>query len=96
MGARNTYRWQQLRLHVLATHPPFCTYHRCPNPRQPFIPGHRRFGPSVDHIHELADGGPMWDPTNLTPVHAGCNATKSNYSRQARAHKASLNPSRKW
>lgn len=50
---------------------------RCPSreivfglrPRHPW-------GPSLDHIVPLADGGPPFDEWNLRPAHLGCNAAR--------------------
>lgn len=31
---------------------------------------------SMDHVHELQDGGDLTDPANLRAAHLGCNASK--------------------
>lgn len=70
---RSTKQWRAVRLHVLATNPPYC--HVCHRWIDYSLPGTHRDGPHVDHVNPLATGDPF-DVHNLRPAHNHCNASK--------------------
>jgi 5-methylcytosine-specific restriction endonuclease McrA len=84
---RSHRRWQRLRAHILATHPPVC--HICNQPIDLSLPGTNEMGPTVDHVVPITRGGAMWDPTNLRPAHRKHNGSKGD-----REHKPPR--SREW
>lgn len=43
---------------------------------------------SMDHVHELQDGGSLADLDNLMSVHLGCNASKGASRRHERKREA--------
>jgi 5-methylcytosine-specific restriction enzyme A len=58
----NTRRWKRLRLQVIARDGRICSVPGCTTPMAEPNATH------VDHIIEVRDGGPFWDPTNLRVV----------------------------
>jgi 5-methylcytosine-specific restriction enzyme A len=55
----HTKRWQQLRVQVIRRDGKRCAYPYCTSDMDlPFMI-------HVDHIVEVDDGGPFWDPANL-------------------------------
>ena len=76
-------RRQAARDLVAARLPAPCT--RCPD----LVDGTTAW--DVDHVHPLAQGGALWDPTNHGPAHAACNrsagATMGNHLRSGRGRR---------
>ncbi len=62
--------WTRLRTLVLATEPN-CWI--CGQPIDHTLPGTHPQGPTVDHIHPTAQGGPPLTRSNLRAAHATCN-----------------------
>lgn len=79
-GGRGGRPWTRLRARVLAYHEPVCSL--CGEWIDLELDGRHPWGPSVDHILPVSEGGAdSWD--NLLPAHNRCNAAKSNRRRAA-------------
>lgn len=99
---RKTYRWQKLCRQMRATHPPVCCI--CNRYIDLTLPHNHRHAFTVDHIHEIEDGGDPFDPTNLQVVCRSCNSSKGNRNQRRRrqdrirqqAAAREFNPSRSW
>ncbi|AHD19525.1 HNH endonuclease [Rhodococcus pyridinivorans SB3094] len=57
-------RWRTLRAHLLQEHP-LCT--AC----------HRAVATVLDHVVPVAEGGAMWDESNLAPMCKPCHDAKT-------------------
>lgn len=111
---RKTWRWIQLSRQMRTVLPPWCTYPACDCPTGRTIdltlPPRTRWSWTLDHRHELQDGGDPYDPANLTAAHWRCNARKGAARQAARKQETfrmrartieartlqCLNPSREW
>lgn len=91
-GPRSTHTYQTARQACIdtgaANHTP-CAW--CGRPIDYQLPGTHRWGPTADHIHELARGGPITGP--LRPMHQRCNAQRGA---QLAAQLRQRQPSRQW
>jgi len=70
--------------------------HLCGEPIDLALSGRHPWGPVVDHIVSLYDGGAMHDQANLAPAHRRCNIIKENRLRHVRRHKPRLNTTQQW
>jgi len=68
MDELQTRRYRKLRHAILDR-----DLHLC----QIRLAGCTRYATEVDHIIARADGGPMWDATNLRAACKGCNSRRS-------------------
>jgi len=72
---RQTHAWQVFRASVIADCDGICSW--CGHPIDLSLSGRHRYGPSVDHIVELEDGGQLLDRANAQVLHAVCNSQKA-------------------
>ena len=102
MARRNgsTRAWRTVRTQVLAhaaANRLPCSH--CGRPIDYARRGPYRDAPSVDHIVAVDEGGTD-DPSNLRPVHCGCNSHIENARRRARGLDTRARPkriaSREW
>ena len=61
------HEWRRLRLLILERDRYTCKIND---------PGCTRVATQVDHVRALADGGDMWDPSNLREACRHCNETR--------------------
>lgn len=77
-GRRGT-AWNKLRQFVLERDGWTCRMPACLHPGgraiDPALPGTARWGPSVDHVIEIARDGDRVDPANLRAAHRHCNVS---------------------
>lgn len=101
-----TRRWQTLRTtqltHAQTTNQP-CAL--CGHPIDYTLPGtppkgHKGpwWGPTLDHIHERANGGDPYNPTNTQPAHHHCNSLRGARlgGQRTATRRAPTTPSRQW
>ena len=81
--------WRRARAAVLAEE---YLCRRCGLPVDKTLPGTDRWGPVVDHCHEITHGGHPLDRANLGLMHRTCNQDKENDRRR----RPRTNPSRDW
>lgn len=105
-GRRGT-TWARIRRYVLERDAWTCRMPRCLHPGgraiDPALPGTARWGPSVDHVIEIARHGQREDPANLRAAHRHCNVAAGGAlggrmrPRKTRRPDSQLGlPSRKW
>lgn len=90
-GLRSTYPYQQWQKRVLRDSNGICQL--CYRAVDMTLSGMHKWGPVADHIVEVCEGGPMFDPRNGQLAHRWCNEEKE---RRRRARRKQLNPSRRW
>jgi 5-methylcytosine-specific restriction endonuclease McrA len=59
------------------------------------LPGCRGRATTADHVHELEDGGALYDLGNLQAACTACNTAKRNSSSAARAKRSTIT-ARRW
>jgi hypothetical protein len=71
--------WTKIRLFVLDRDAWTCRMPRCLHPAgraiDTTLPGTAKWGPSVDHVIEVALDGPREDPAFLRAAHRHCNVS---------------------
>ena len=90
MAGRAVYHqpaWKRLRKFVLVRDGYLCKIG---------LPGCRGAATAVDHIVELADGGPALDARNLQAACVTCNSGKANKRRPQRDRGEPLGSVRDW
>jgi 5-methylcytosine-specific restriction endonuclease McrA len=73
-----SYRWQRLAKRVLAEES-VCWL--CGLPLDYDAPPRSRWAPSVDHVTPRAQGGSLYERSNLRAAHQGCNSRKGDGTR---------------
>ncbi len=91
-GGRNTAAWRRARERVYATQT-HCAY--CGLYVDQTLPRTHPMGRTVDHPHELQEGGHLTDQA-LVLAHRSCNSSKALRTRNAKRSSNGQSPSRSW